>query len=125
MKSTKLATLVIIFVFAIATISCSRKIEGTFSGTFSYGFETSNFHADGHDEVWWISYDEDIFKEFVEDYGKKLDQLGEEYAVPVWYQITVKGTASKKGRHGHLGGFDRELKVSEFVSYKWIETAKL
>ena len=124
MKSIQLATLVISLVFAIATTSCSRRIEGTFSGVFAYGFETSNFHVDGYDEVWWVSYDEEIFREFVEDYGKRLDQLGEEYAIPVRYQITVKGTASKKGRHGHLGGSDRELKVSEFVSYKWIETAK-
>ncbi len=120
MKSLKtpIVSLSILAVFLLS--SCSREIEGTFSGTLRWGFETQNIYVDGEDEVWWVSPREGTFEELGKDYGLRLNQLDEEHAVVLQYRVKLKGVASKKGKYGHFGIFERQLAVEEVVDFKWI-----
>ncbi|MDQ8183893.1 hypothetical protein [Pelagicoccus sp. SDUM812005] len=100
--------------------SCSKEIEGTFSGIMRWGFETQSFYVDEEDEAWWVSPQKDAFDKFGEDYGLRLKQLGEEYAVVLQYKVKMKGVASKRGEYGHFGMFKRQFEVEEIVDFEWI-----
>ncbi|MBK1880567.1 hypothetical protein [Pelagicoccus mobilis] len=117
-EKTLLTASGILVVFLLT--SCSREIEGTFSGTLRWGFETQSFYVDEEDEAWWVSPQKDVFNKFGEDYGLRLNQLGEEYAAVLQYRVKMKGIASKRGEYGHFGMFKRRFEVEEILDFEWI-----
>src|SRR5262245_1171843 len=72
---------------------------GVYSGYYSRGRELSFFQPQGSSERWWLSNYEKIE-------ATQAAQNSEIYLV-------VQGSITPKGRYGHLGAYDRELRVSQ------------
>jgi hypothetical protein len=75
-------------------------------GTMERRYEVSSFapSSDYSGETWWF--------EIVP--GAKLDLLPGDL-LPVGKPIRIRGYISKRGKYGHLDGYDRQLYVSELV----------
>jgi hypothetical protein len=85
--------------------------DGTFSGMVEFGFEQSAFEPCNSDEIWWI------------DGGTEAGTLSEQYfqlqqqgATPVFAR--VEGETTERGTYGHVGAYDRELRVDAIVDVR-------
>jgi hypothetical protein len=85
--------------------------EGTFSGTVLFGFEQSAFEPCDSDETWWI------------DGGTEAGTLSEQYfqlqqqgPTPVFAR--VEGETTGRGTYGHVGAYDRDLRVDAVVDVR-------
>lgn len=67
---------------------------------------------------------EDMPEAFVLDYRKRLDELGEKYAVPLSYRVTAKGSVSHIGRYGHMGLCSRRFSVERIMSFERLPVRK-
>ena len=100
----------------VAAILCSCKstplpqpfpYEGVYSGYYVWGFEVSAFYPQGARERWWLVR-----------HGK-ID-LHELNGSEVY--LAVRGTLTPKGKYGHLGGYDRELYVTDVIELTRLPT---
>jgi len=110
----KLIGLTAIALLAAATIVCAAdKIAGKraqYSGYFATGFELSLFRPNGVSESWWLSGKLECPSGSAPP--KSPDGASD---VPAQF-IVVIGVATVTGSHGHLGNYDRELKVEQTLS---------
>lgn len=74
------------------------------AGTFTSGFETSDFVAVGSPELWWAYF---------------TGSVHEDWLIPSWTEVgfwsqrvVVSGLVSPPGSYGHLGGCRRELAIT-------------
>lgn len=81
-----------------------------FKGTYVFGREQSEFRPEGSREKWWVTGSiDDLRKKFVSS-SKGARQ---EFTGPV--VVVVDGELSAEGEHGHLGIYERELRVTQVV----------
>jgi hypothetical protein len=80
-----------------------------YSGYYRTGFEASSFHPDGLDERWWLIGQ-------VPCRGLNIRHDIDGFPSAGWVYLSVRGTVSDKGRHGHLGAYDRKLSVRRVIS---------
>ena len=83
--------------------------RGTYRGEYSVGFEASRFKPCGINEEWWV-----------ENAGALADAAIPPNANPTRYQsyriyAEVRARVSRRGRFGHLGFYDREMKVLKVI----------
>jgi len=84
----------------------------TFSGRHVFGFEVSEFTPAGRQERWWLG------GEIGPITHRLVAPLGEKPAMHSPVFVTVEGELSSPGRHGHLGGYIRELRVTRVISVR-------
>ncbi len=80
----------------------------TYSGSYTPGWEFSDFTPRGSTETWWLSGNLQRTERFVWGYHPNGVHLF----------ITVEGQLSSPGHYGHLGRFLRELRVVRVVSVR-------
>ncbi len=97
-----------------AFIACVEE-KKTFKGKYKSSFENSTFIPDGITEKWWLEVGNNEIKGKLE--GNTYD-LGKPRC---FENVIVEGILSNKGRHGHLGMYDRNLGVTKVVNYQQIE----
>ena len=102
---------------AVALVGCVSAQEvdvgqeaETFSGLFRQGFEQSDFYPDAGGGPWWFTDEGDLWSQ-IEPFAS-----GTGRGVAVVVRMEVEGQVSAKGRHGHLGAYDRELIATRIVS---------
>jgi len=98
----------LILAICLASTNAQAEELATYSGYFVSGFETSSFLPDKTKERWWLTGN--LTCPDVRDETKDIMARG-----PILY-IVVRASVSEKGRHGHLGAYSREVKVSETIS---------
>jgi hypothetical protein len=114
MKEVRYAFLALLLALLAA---CESKApwpsSGVFVGYYTHGFEQSDFKPVGTGERWWLSGNIGVVTNlFVAPSSKELPKVQR----PVY--IVVRGTLSAEGRHGHLGGYKRELSVQEVIEIR-------
>jgi hypothetical protein len=84
-----------------------------FTGTYSSSFEHSGFVPMGSHEEWWFdgAYPCPQIEPFPEN---PMDGTW-----PV--RVVVDGVVSRRGKHGHMGRFVRNLRVTRVISCERIE----
>ena len=87
-----------------------------YSGTWDFHFETSSFITDDGRGPWWLSADGEG------EIWRRLTAPLEEGGSP-WGRvaIVIEGELSEPGRYGHLGAYERELRVTRVISARLIE----
>lgn len=81
-----------------------------FRGTLALGFERSVFVPEGEDVAYWATGD---FGEIANaPIGGNQDQT---------FVVVLEGTLSEPGHYGHLGGYERELRISKVRSQEPIQ----
>jgi hypothetical protein len=73
-----------------------------FSGQYIFGFEQSDFTPSGSKERWWLDGN-------IGPITRRAIQMH-----PLF--LVVEGELSSRGKHGHLGAYVRELRVTRVVS---------
>ena len=91
------------------------SVEKTYSGVFRDSFETASFVPDGSNEKWWVANTHSIFSMFPPapaDSGttEVVDLEG------FTLRVTVLGKVSRRGHFGHLGKYDREIRLTKTIS---------
>jgi len=81
-----------------------------YSGFYRQGFEQSDFYPGDGGGPWWLSYDGDFWSR-IEPFGK-----GAGRGNYVLVRIEVAGELSAVGDYGHLGAYQRELRVERLLS---------
>ena len=84
----------------------------TFSGRYVFGFEVSEFTSTGREERWWLG------GEIGPITHRLVAPLGQKPAMHSPVFVTVEGQLSSPGRHGHLGQYIRELRVTHVISVR-------
>lgn len=100
--------------FAVVIASANAKAEelASYSGYYFSLFEYSTFVPDGTKERWWLTGK-------LNCPGIRNDSSDIMAPGPTLY-IVIRASVSEKGRHGHLGLYSREVRVSETVSCREI-----
>ena len=80
----------------------------TYSGSYQPGWELSDFTPRGSTETWWLSGNLRRTEPFSLGYHPNGVHLF----------VTVEGQLSSRGHHGHLGAYQRELRVIRVISVK-------
>jgi len=91
----------------------SPSASAEYSGYYVSSFEKSLFKPTGSTERWWLSGSYSCA-----DIGINLTPPGPAATVPVF--LSVRGKLSEKGKHGHMGAYDRELVVEKTISCRRI-----
>lgn len=92
---------------ALSAAACTTP-AATYTGLFRQGFEQADFYPDAGGGPWWITWE-------AEEVGARFGEFwtGDGRARSGVMRMTVAGELSAEGRHGHLGAYKRELKVTE------------
>jgi len=99
---------------ALLAGSCSLidQAPTTHRGLVSFGFEVEGFSPCGSAESWWVT---GVPVELRQTYQAAV---GFNY-VPVY--VVVEGTLGEPGSYGHLGAYQREIRITRLVE---IDTAR-
>jgi hypothetical protein len=103
MSRSQVAALITIAV--VAGCSENGPRDGTFSGVYVYGFETSSFTPCRSGDSWWLSDPENLIQ------LPAPDPPGFESSA----FLRVRGRRSAEGQHGHLGAYRYEIVVRELL----------
>jgi len=85
-----------------------------FAGRFESGFETSAFHPCGSEEQWWVTADSGAWARLHAP-PARTDSGGYLEAVAF---VRLRGRRSPRGEYGHVGAYDRELRVTEVLEVR-------
>ena len=109
-------------VIGLACLACTHRARPpldlggtTFEGVYTAGFEVSEFRPCNSPELWWVeSVDETPIGlaawDALQKGGEQADPAppGGRTRWPRAY-VVVRGDTTPRGRHGHLGAYDRTL----------------
>ncbi len=115
MRRTFLAGLLGLSLAACASTSASPT---RFSGTWDWHFETSSFLTDEGRGPYWLSAEGAVWDQI----NAPLRERGE----GPWgrLHLVVEGELSAPGRYGHMGAYERELRVTRVIE-STLETERL
>lgn len=82
------------------------------SGVYSFHFETVAFHPAGSDEQWWVVMETDQAREALNAAIAAAPGEGP------WGDafVTIEGAISAPGQYGHMGAYQREVRVTRVLS---------
>ena len=87
-----------------------KYTQGVYRGVYRFGFERSIFTPANSREKWWVSGDiGEVTRRMIRP---SFDQPAE-LQNPV--SLVVEGYLSERGHHGHMGGYRRELTVTQVL----------
>jgi hypothetical protein len=100
---------------AAGCASTANEPVATFSGEWEWRFETSAFTANDGRGPWWLSGEGDVWAQL----SAPIMQAGD----GPWgrVRLTVEGELSAPGSYGHLGAYERELRVTRVLRAELIE----
>lgn len=85
--------------------ACDELFVDEYEGHYTVGFEVSSFVPCGSKEAWWVTGSSTL-----------VECVGEiDYYNLSTVFARVKGKESKKGKYGHLGGYEREFDLKEVL----------
>ena len=108
----------IVFTLKLLLIaSGSVNAQEIYKGHYVKSREHSGFTRCGVDETWWLEgIRSSVYLELEEFIKKNSLRSGKSYMKPnIPFFIEVTGTRSAKGKWGHMGRYQYELKVKEII----------
>lgn len=103
----------------LALSACASAAQGAqrFSGTFDWHFETSSFVTDSGEGPYWLSAEGAAWRQAT----APIEASGR----GPWGQVhlVIEGVLSAPGNHGHLGAYERELRVTRVIEARLIEAS--
>jgi hypothetical protein len=116
MGTNRTIALAVLSVVAASLLGCVTEMADsvtwepvqTYSGSYQPGWELSDFTPRGSRETWWLSGNLRRTEPFSLGYHPNGVHLF----------VTVEGQLSSRGLHGHLGAYQRELRVIRIISVK-------
>jgi hypothetical protein len=104
---------------ALALSACSTADAGSqrLSGTWDWHFETSSFVTDSGEGPYWLSAEGSTWA----DATAPLERAGR----GPWGRVhlVVEGELSATGQYGHLGAYERELRVTRVIESRLISAS--
>lgn len=105
---------------AMSLSACTTPPEGpqTFTGEWDWHFETSAFRSADGRGPWWLAAE-----------GSAWDQL----VAPIqrsgggpWGRValTIEGELSAPGQYGHMGAYERQLRVTRVIEARLISASR-
>lgn len=114
----------LLLVLTLATVSVSAAepanlspVSTQFAGHYVSSFEKSLFKPLDSDERWWLSGAYSC-----PNTGIDLLPKDQSATAPVF--LVVQGKLSAKGKHGHLGMYDRELVVERTIECRLLRASE-
>jgi len=103
--------------FGLAITSCaSAEPAGSqrFSGSWDWHFETSAFRTDDGDGPYWLVADGAVWQQ--------INAPFQEAGRGPWGELhlVVEGQLGPRGSYGHLGAYERELRVTRVIEARLI-----
>ena len=97
---------------ALPLAACATATGGaqTFSGEWEWSFETSAFRTEDGRGPWWLSAEGSAWDDVI----APIQRSG---GGP-WGRVTliVEARLSAPGRYGHMGAYEREIRVTRVIS---------
>ncbi len=108
----------LLLAFASVTVGCASsagEAPATYSGEWDWRFETSSFASSDGRGPWWLSGEGDVWEQL----SAPIMQAGN----GPWgrVRLVVEGELSAPGTYGHLGAYERELRVTRVIGAELIE----
>lgn len=102
-------------VFAAGCASSVGEAPAMYSGEWEWRFETSSFATSDGRGPWWLSGEGDVWEQL----SAPITRAGN----GPWgrVRLVVEGELSAPGRYGHLGAYERELRVTRVIQAELIE----
>ncbi|MGE3251787.1 MAG: hypothetical protein AB7J28_08490 [Hyphomonadaceae bacterium] len=103
------------FVLPLALIACASAHAGheanaeRFEGVWDFHFETSSFRTTDRQGPYWLSGDGEVWPQLTAPFGATGHPWGT-------LDVVVEGELSAPGQYGHLGAYERELRVTRVIS---------
>lgn len=112
-RDRALAVLLAALVAGLLAAGCGSRAD-LHAGRYESGFETSAFYPCGSDEQWWVTADSAAWARLHAP-PARIDSAGYLEAVAF---VRLRGRVSPPGEYGHVGAYDRELRVSEVLEVR-------
>jgi hypothetical protein len=95
--------------------STASEAPATYLGEWEWRFETSSFASSDGRGPWWLSGEGEVWEQI----SAPITQAGN----GPWgrVRLTVEGELSAPGTYGHLGAYERELRVTRVIRAELIE----
>ncbi|GAM99263.1 hypothetical protein U91I_02909 [alpha proteobacterium U9-1i] len=95
---------------SLAACASTSAAPQRYSGVWDWHFETSSFRTDEGRGPYWLSGEGAVWDQL----NAPLQARGQ----GPWgrLRIVVEGELSEPGRYGHLGAYERELRVTRVIS---------
>lgn len=102
-------------VLAAGCASSSGEPTAVYSGEWEWRFETSSFAPTDRRGPWWLAGEGDVWDQL----SAPIMQAGN----GPWgrVRLVIEGELSAPGRYGHLGAYERELRVTRVIQAELIE----
>lgn len=107
------------FVFGLLGLALAACASGAsagtqrFSGVWDWHFETSAFVADDGEGPYWLSADRATWAQMTAPFEGRTSPWGRAH-------IVVEGELSAPGAYGHLGAYERELRVTRVLETRFV-----
>jgi hypothetical protein len=99
-----------------ACASGAQTSPRSFAGTWAFHFETSAFVTDAGEGPYWLAGD-DVWPQLTAPFSTTGNPWGEAHVV-------VEGELSAPGQYGHLGAYERELRVTRVIESRLISSRR-
>lgn len=109
---------------AMALIQGTGTQEAVFEGRYTSGFEVSGFDPCGErwsGESWWVMADSAARAGLRASLDEVREGRGPGDYVTIF--VEVRGAVTDTGRYGHVGAYDRRLRVTELLSARPADSA--
>ncbi|MGE0595471.1 MAG: hypothetical protein AB7P07_03855 [Hyphomonadaceae bacterium] len=92
-----------------ACVSSAASAPRRFSGVWTWSFETSSFAADDGAGPYWLEAEGAVWREIT----APIDRSGR----GPWgrTRLVIEGEVSAPGAYGHLGAYERRLRVTRVI----------
>ena len=88
-----------------STDDSKPAVAQTLRGILTIGFERSVIQLDGSSSLYWAKGPLNTIK--IEEPSRIQDHK---------FRVEIEGTVSKRGQYGHMGAYEREVRIKKIVS---------
>ncbi|NWG53997.1 MAG: hypothetical protein HXY28_09780 [Hydrogenophilaceae bacterium] len=96
-----------------ACAATPRPTPQRYEGRWDFHFETSSFTTADGEGPWWLAADGEVWPILTAPFA----ETGGPWGV---LEIVIEGELSEPGRYGHLGAYERELRVTRVISSRQV-----
>lgn len=100
-----------------ACVSSAPSAPRRFSGAWDFHFETSAFVSDAGEGPYWLAGDGDVWPQLTAPFAPTGNPWGAAHVI-------VEGELSAPGQYGHLGAYERELRVTRVIESRLISSPR-
>ena len=93
-----------------ACASTAPAAPHRYSGSWDFHFETSSFVTDEGEGPYWLSGEGEVWPQLTAPLQASGGPWGQVH-------IVIEGELSEPGHYGHMGAYERELRVTRVIEF--------